>query len=81
MLLGLLAVLAGVIVGHGFDGRPAAVTPERVAGPGRGHGLDAYERLPLAFVANEGQTDARVRYYAQGSRYGFFLTPDALGWR
>ena len=40
--------------------------------------LDAYERLPLAFVANEGQTDGRVRYYAQGSRYGFFLTPDAL---
>ena len=29
--------------------------------------LNAYANLPLAFVENRGQTDARVRYYAQGT--------------
>jgi Beta-propeller repeat len=38
----------------------------------------AYGNLPLAFVENRGQTDARVRYYAHGPRYAFYLTPDAL---
>jgi hypothetical protein len=37
--------------------------------------LDAYEKLPLSFVPNEGQTDKAVRYYAQGAGYGFFFTP------
>jgi hypothetical protein len=36
--------------------------------------LDAYGKLPLSFVANEGQTDEAVRYYAQGAGYGFFFT-------
>jgi len=33
--------------------------------------LDAYAKLPLAFVENRGQTDPRVRYYAQGNRRAF----------
>jgi hypothetical protein len=38
--------------------------------------LDAYGKLPLSFVPNEGQTDDEaVRYYAQGAGYGFFFTP------
>ena len=36
--------------------------------------LDAYEKLPLSFIPNEGQTDQAVRYYAQGAGYGFFFT-------
>jgi len=36
--------------------------------------LDAYGKLPLAFVENQGQTDPRVRYFAHGSGYAFFLT-------
>ena len=36
--------------------------------------LDAYGKLPLAFVPNEGQTDKAVRYYAQGAGYGFFFS-------
>ena len=36
--------------------------------------LDAYGKLPLAFVPNEGQTEVAVRYYAQGAGYGFFFT-------
>jgi Beta-propeller repeat len=36
--------------------------------------FDAYEKLPLSFIPNEGQTDKSVRYYAQGAGYGFFFT-------
>jgi hypothetical protein len=36
--------------------------------------LDAYGKLPLSFIPNEGQTDKVVRYYAQGAGYGFFST-------
>src|SRR5687768_16589421 len=36
--------------------------------------LDAYAKLPLSFVPNEGQTAEAVRYYAQGAGYGFFFT-------
>ena len=36
--------------------------------------LDAYGKLPLSFIPNEGQTDEAVRYYAQGAGYGFFFT-------
>src|SRR4029077_1428539 len=35
--------------------------------------LQAYAKLPLAFVENQGQTDARVRYVAEGSQYAFYL--------
>src|SRR6266576_1015461 len=33
----------------------------------RRHARDAYANLPLSFIPNRGQTDERVRYYAQGS--------------
>src|SRR5262245_29326566 len=38
----------------------------------------AYTNLPLAFVENQGQTDARVRYVAQGSHYAFYLTGEEV---
>src|SRR5215217_356514 len=38
--------------------------------------LDAYQKLPLSFIPNEGQTDEAVRYYAQGAGYGFFFTKE-----
>lgn len=42
-----------------------------------------YERLPLAFEANKGQTDRNVRFVARGSGYTVFLTSGqmALGLR
>jgi hypothetical protein len=36
--------------------------------------LNAYQKFPLSFIPNEGQTDEAVRYYAQGAGYGFFFT-------
>jgi hypothetical protein len=39
--------------------------------------LDAYGKLPLSFIPNEGQaTDKAVRYYALGAGYGFFFTKE-----
>ena len=36
--------------------------------------LQAYGRLPLAFDANQGQTDPQVKYLARGKGYTLFLT-------
>ena len=37
--------------------------------PSQQQAADAYAKLPVSFVENRGQTDARVRYYAQGNGY------------
>jgi hypothetical protein len=34
----------------------------------------AYEKLPLGFEANRGQTDAQVKFLSKGSGYSLFLT-------
>ena len=39
-----------------------------------------FAELPLIFEANAGQTDARVRFLAQGSGYRFFLTGTEAVW-
>jgi hypothetical protein len=39
---------------------------------------DDYAKLPVSFVENQGQTDARVRYLAQGNGYSFFMTPSEV---
>jgi hypothetical protein len=38
--------------------------------------LDSYGKLPLSFEANQGQTDARVKFLSRGSGYTLFLTSD-----
>jgi hypothetical protein len=40
--------------------------------------LDTIAKLPVSFVENLGQMDSRVRYYAQGNRYAFYLTPNEV---
>jgi hypothetical protein len=36
--------------------------------------VDAYGKLPLSFEANQGQSDAQVRFLSRGSGYTLFLT-------
>jgi hypothetical protein len=36
----------------------------------------AYGKLPMRFEANEGQTDARVKFKSRGAGYAVFLTGD-----
>ena len=38
--------------------------------------LASYSKLPLSFEANQGQTEARVRFLARGGGYTIFLTAD-----
>src|SRR5437763_14412900 len=33
--------------------------------------------LPLSFEANQGQTDAAVKFFSRGDGYALFLTPDS----
>ncbi len=37
--------------------------------------VTTYGKLPLAFEANQGQTDSRVKFLSRGSGYTLFLTP------
>jgi hypothetical protein len=91
-LLLALAVLAALIpasqapsAGHSYS----AVSTDSRSGAGAApvsepaapqmserEALDAYGKLPLSFVPNEGQTDETVRYYAQGAGYGFFFSKE-----
>jgi len=38
--------------------------------------VQAYGKLPLSFEANQGQTDAQVKFLSRGSGYALFLTKD-----
>ena len=53
-------------------------TPQTLLAGQQQQAAKAYADLPVSFVENRGQTDARVRYYAQGNGYGFFLTPSEV---
>jgi Beta-propeller repeat len=53
----------------------AGPSPARVA-PARSEVLRAYQRLPVSFAPNEGQTDSRVKFMSRGSGYTLFLTED-----
>src|SRR5918993_288600 len=58
---------AGAAVPPGSEPTAAPQMSEREA-------LDAYGKLPLSFIPNDGQTEEAARYYAQGAGYGFYFT-------
>ena len=73
--LALLSVTAaGVLLQIG----PAEASSKKARGSTasatKQQALAAYGKLPLSFTANAGQTDARVRYSAQGAGFSVFLT-------
>lgn len=55
------------------SGSPALVTEERGAKESAKL-LAAYGKVPLAFEANHGQTDSRVKFLSRGPGYTLFLT-------
>src|SRR5262245_29059527 len=83
-LPGRSLIMAAVVMGAALSSSSQTSArllsiPSDVAVDGRaGAILDAYAHLPIAFVENRGQTDRRVRYYAVGSRYSFYLTQNAI---
>lgn len=57
--------------------QPASVKPIPATGPTKSaeqRVLAAYGNLPIAFEANQGQTDPQVKYLARGQGYTLFLT-------
>ena len=52
----------------------AAAASAPVSKAARAKAMRDHRAMPLAFVANAGQSDARARYVAQGGGYGFFFT-------
>jgi hypothetical protein len=57
----------------------ALLSPLALAGPAapdtRAQVQANYGKLPLSFEANQGQTDAQVKFLARGQGYTLFLTP------
>src|SRR5689334_11995888 len=66
--IALVTVLVGLNLGDS-RGAAASVHPPVAAPPSQ-----AFGNFPLTFVENRGQTDSRVRYYAQGPRFAVYLT-------
>src|SRR5262249_59271831 len=48
------------------------------ADPPSAAAFETNRELPFAFVENQGQIDTRVRYFAQGPRYAFYLTREEI---
>jgi hypothetical protein len=60
---------AGQVSAAHVTSQPATATPAA-----RGRIQANYASLPLAFEANQGQTDSQVKYMARGNGYTLFLT-------
>ena len=72
----MLCLCAGYMLQHGqmsFQPRKtgAGVVPA-------GKPAVSYAKLPLSFEANQGQTDARVKFLSRGPGYTLFLTGDEV---
>jgi hypothetical protein len=52
----------------------AGAEPATASEPARAHAPASYGALPLGFVPNAGQSDARVRYLAESGGTSFFFT-------
>ena len=73
--LALLSVAAaGVLLQIGPAQASSKKARRSTASATKQQALAAYGKLPLAFTANAGQTDPRVRYSAQGAGFSVFLT-------
>ena len=77
--LALVSVAAaGVLLQIGSAQASSERARQPAAAATKQQALDAYGKLPLAFVPNAGQTDARVRFEAQAGAASFFFTPRAV---
>lgn len=73
-LLALISLFAVSVSNSQAD--TSAAAPENLSA-GSQISEDFFARLPLAFEANQGQADARVKFISRGNGYALFLTADA----
>src|SRR5919197_3155372 len=75
MVLAGVAALAFALLTQLQPSPAGADTPSAALSPAtKPRALEAYGKLPLAFVPNRGQTDARVRFSAQAGGASFWFT-------
>ncbi|MGH9352836.1 MAG: SBBP repeat-containing protein, partial [Terriglobia bacterium] len=78
-----IAMIALILAGASAGSATAAVLPAPAAlKAATAQAVSArlparYDKVPLSFEPNRGQTDARVKFLAHGPRYTLFLTGDA----
>ena len=83
--LALLVVVATILTQVPFSKPPLPRGPvptgvvdrgsdKQVSQSSRQQVVETYRRLPLAFEANHGQTDASVKFLSRGNGYTLFLT-------
>jgi hypothetical protein len=78
----ILALVAAVTFALRPAGRTSAATRANIAKSVAPHptsqaqAVGTYGKFPLSFVANQGQTDSRVKFLSRGSGYSLFLTED-----
>ena len=65
----LVALAAGVHGRTGVSNVPSVAAGQKAAI------VETYGKLPLAFEANQGQTDSQVKFLSRGAGYSLFLTP------
>jgi hypothetical protein len=68
------AIATITLTASGADGAPAASAPGATR-TAQDQARRAFAAMPLAFEANRGQSDRRVRYLARGDGFNLFLTP------
>ncbi|HET8760889.1 MAG TPA: SBBP repeat-containing protein, partial [Nitrospiria bacterium] len=73
-LAGVLALVWASIAGAATAGGTQAV--RQAADQASVHG--AYGQLPLSFIHNNGQVDAKVRFYEKGSGHATYFTTDGV---
>jgi len=75
-VLGTLAQIALLLVAltPNSVAQTAQEEPAGIPKTSKQHLVEAYGKIPLSFEANQGQTDARVKFLAHGQGYTLFLT-------
>jgi uncharacterized repeat protein (TIGR01451 family) len=74
----VLSLIAGLLVGCAPRMRPGPLPATDVSSRVEQKTLGAAIQLPLYFIANQGQRDARVAYYAQGNGFGLDFTTNQV---
>jgi len=74
----VLLVLAGSSHPRAIQGSQRAdISAESSAAIAKTNALQVFRKSPMSFEANQGQTDARVKFISRGAGYTLFLTRDS----
>jgi hypothetical protein len=76
--IGIYPASHAALVRPGHHPNQRVRPPQALSENRRQQAFTAYGNLPLTFVENRGQTDGRVRYYAQRGNFAVYFTPEEV---